>query len=159
MTFRNPVLLARDAIREFRGCEDILDALINKYNIKLELWNCMDRISGVLIVTDDYIAIGVNKNHPKTRQRFTIAHELGHFLLGHGSGMCKDGVIQNKNKERNANHFAAELLMPLDKINVMIEYGFSKELMAESFGVSIDAITLRLKHLRLYSIVDDFEAF
>ena len=105
----------------------------------------------VLVVTDDYIAIGVNKNHPKTRQRFTIAHELGHFLLGHGSGMYNDGVVQNRNKERNANHFAAELLMPLDKINAMIEYGFSKELMAESFGVSIDAISLRLKSLGLKS--------
>ncbi len=159
-TVQNPVLLARGALEEFKGCKDILDALIRKYDIKLELWNCMDQTSGVLVVADDYIAIGVNKKHPRTRQRFTIAHELGHFMLGHGSGMCKDdGVIRGRDKEFHANHFAAELLMPLDRINDMIGYGLTKEIMAESFGVSMDAMTLRLKRLRLDLLVESFDIF
>jgi len=37
-----------------------------------------DSVSGAIIQEEGLNAIGVNSNHPKVRQRFTIAHELGH---------------------------------------------------------------------------------
>src|SRR5690349_455878 len=37
--------------------------------------------SGLLIRKDGHALIGVNSNEPVVRQRFTIAHEIGHFIL------------------------------------------------------------------------------
>ncbi len=69
--------------------------------------------------------IGVNKAHHHNRQRFTIAHELGHYLLHEGSLVHVDrerafkvnlrGDEASKGSdasEKEANLFAAELLMP-----------------------------------------------
>lgn len=159
-TLQNPVRIAKSILDEFsqkRG-DSLLKEIVKKYGIKLEPWCCMNEISGALIVTKKYVAIGYNSNHPKTRQRFTIAHEIGHYLLGHESGICntlqneqvfQDNIWQSKNKDYLADIFAAELLMPVDKINEFIDYGISKKIMAKAFGVSMDAITLRLKHLKL----------
>lgn len=41
-------------------------------------------VSGVLLREGDSKFIGVNVEHPKTRKRFTIAHEIGHLLLHPG---------------------------------------------------------------------------
>ena len=42
-----------------------------------------DALSGLVIEAEDGAIIAVNRNHVETRQRFSIAHELGHHLLGH----------------------------------------------------------------------------
>jgi Zn-dependent peptidase ImmA (M78 family) len=82
-------------------------------------------ISGFLFLGSARPIIGVNGSQASTRQRFTIAHELGHYLL-HGvtpqevhvdrgfkvmmrDGRSSEGVDE---AEREANLFAAELLMP-----------------------------------------------
>ena len=83
-------------------------------------------ISGFFLVTPSEPIIGVNNRHSSTRIRFTIAHELGHFLLHHHkSGLVhvdhsfkikfrSDESSQGTNLEEiEANAFAAELLMPL----------------------------------------------
>lgn len=56
--------------------------------------------------------IYVNILEPYKRQRFTKAHEIGHFVLGHGESDREDYTINSDIKERAANQFAAELLMP-----------------------------------------------
>lgn len=65
--------------------------------------------------------IGVKRSiGENTRKRFTIAHEIGHFLLpGHGmvEGICENREVQNWGKglnfaELEANDFAVELLLP-----------------------------------------------
>jgi Zn-dependent peptidase ImmA (M78 family) len=63
--------------------------------------------------------IGVNDWHAEVRQRFTIAHELGHLQL-HRETLFVDGVLKRNAessmaisaREIEANAFAAELLMP-----------------------------------------------
>jgi len=40
-----------------------------------------DGVSGVLLRRDDLALVAVNAAHPELRQRFTIAHEIGHFML------------------------------------------------------------------------------
>jgi Zn-dependent peptidase ImmA (M78 family) len=77
--------------------------------------------SAVLVIDGDIRAIGVNRTAAPVRKRFSIAHELGHFLLGHGDfadsrQTFEDGSYnysdpQNR-QESEANEFAAELLMP-----------------------------------------------
>jgi Zn-dependent peptidase ImmA (M78 family) len=83
-------------------------------------------ISGLLYRTAGTApVIGVNSNNPKVRQRFTIAHELGHLSLHDGHDLILERLIRlnfrdatsstaSDEEEIEANHFAAELLMPHD---------------------------------------------
>ncbi len=87
------------------------------------------------------------------RQRFTIAHELGHFILGHG-GAYRDNPdefsLANHNPlEIAANRFAAELLMPEDVLNyLVVKEGISDiAKLADILQVSQIAMQYRLKNL------------
>ncbi len=116
--------------------------------------------------------IGVNRSHHKNRQRFTIAHEIGHYLLEHYQGVHYDGANtglqinfrDNKSKtgedifEREANLFAAELLMPrklltadLAKIKRPVSLVDNNDRtlkdLAAKYQVSVRAITYRLAYL------------
>src|SRR5689334_21560848 len=79
-----------------------------------------DSISGVTFIEGRVKSIGVNQSHARTRQRFSIAHELGHYLSGHEAYdhskiHVEDhpGWLDPYNRQENeANEFAAELLMP-----------------------------------------------
>jgi Zn-dependent peptidase ImmA (M78 family) len=78
----------------------------------------LDGVSGLLYPAERQIY--VNAAEPKTRQRFTLAHELGHWVCQHLEGQqepvyCRSdqvGVGEGRLREREANVFAAELLMP-----------------------------------------------
>lgn len=126
-----------------------------------------DELSGFLLRdVDRYKAlIGVNKDHAPTRQRFTIAHELGHLLLHKGEplhvdrGMkvnLRDGAASQGTiiEEKEANLFAAELLMPAhflrkdlqEKISLEIEGDI--EWLAKKYDVSAQAMTFRLSYLK-----------
>ncbi len=109
--------------------------------------------------------IGVNSLHAATRQRFTIAHELGHLLL-HRDEMThvddknpiafRDRTSSSASDEREieANQFAAELLMPTSMILTAvkdlplgIEFDEGVRRLAEDFNVSVQAMTIRLSAL------------
>jgi len=111
--------------------------------------------------------IGVNALHSSTRQRFTIAHELGHLLLhkdeqfhidenspiGFRSSLSSQAVDSD---EIEANQFAAELLMPVPLLNAVIEKIPANTAtedaithLSEVFGVSEQAMTFRLSGLGL----------
>lgn len=95
--------------------------------------------------------------HPN-RQRFTIAHELGHYFAGHldetGKTLFRDPMknfsLDNYDPlEVEANKLAAEILMPEDKISFLIEelkYNTIDDL-AQALVVSPAAMTYRLKNL------------
>ena len=57
--------------------------------------------------------ITLNSSHPASRRRFTLAHELGHIVLSHEATVPTDELERSK-LERQADTFAAELLMPTD---------------------------------------------
>lgn len=69
--------------------------------------------------SDGGVEITINENEPPYRQRFTIAHEIGHVILGH---IDEIEIYRNTESEYcdmvhraievSANKFAAELLMP-----------------------------------------------
>lgn len=79
-------------------------------------------VSGMLVRERDRIVIGVNADHSENRQRFTVAHELGHLVLHRGRPLVVDAARINLRdrtsslatdlEEIEANSFAAELLMP-----------------------------------------------
>ena len=120
-------------------------------------------LSALLMYRRGRYVIGVNKTHPEKRQRFSIAHELGHFLL-HGSVFHADaekeeGLIMFRDdtssrgidpKEIEANAFAASLLMPTEMFRqVWTELGGDTRRIAERFQVSDKAVELRKKKLGL----------
>ncbi len=116
-----------------------------------------DEISGLLVKKDNNPVIGVNCEHHPHRQRFTVAHELGHYIL-HGAETIhydaggeplyfRSDSIYNA-YEREANRFAAELLMPEHMVSRCIKAGAcTVETLAEIFDVSEDAMRYRLINL------------
>lgn len=115
---------------------------------------------GALIRSDHEMYIGVNSlNHPN-RRRFTIAHELGHFVLHKGIKVHIDkGFRVNwrddessqavSDEEMEANRFAAEILMPIQFLTRDIEAlrGVGQEtvtLLARKYRVSSQAMKIRL---------------
>ena len=105
-----------------------------------------DSISGTIIKEENLNVIGVNKNHPKVRQRFTIAHELGHYIMGHDEKTnLDDSFDKNTDKEREANKFAGELLMPYDLLKSNIEKdNHDIPILAKKYEVSEQAMSIRL---------------
>jgi hypothetical protein len=106
-----------------------------------------DRIGG-----DSGFVILVESSHHLNRQRFTVAHELGHFIL-HRSRAEAEGGIQDDEfyralsgpQETEANQFAADLLMPWTLIKSLQDRGIKKlEDLALRLGVSQQAMAIRL---------------
>lgn len=98
-----------------------------------------------------------------SRKRFTVAHELGHLLLpGHDNcGVCASGVIETwaqdvREKEREANAFAAELLMP-SPLLLRLVAGRTPSLglvesVSDAFKTSLTASGYRFAGLTSYAV-------
>jgi Zn-dependent peptidase ImmA (M78 family) len=113
---------------------------------------------GVAMVKYGFAAIILQEDQPPRRQRFTLAHELGHvFLPRHWRaledvGPFYDGDVVEANGrsdyEREANEFAAELLAPKRLIRPHLQRGaldVSKaSVIAEQFDMSLTAAGLRV---------------
>lgn len=109
---------------------------------------------GILIELIDGALIAVNADHVETRQRFTIAHELGHHLLGHTERFhldLSDGspAEYNYRLERAANEFAADLLMPRRLVTQAFSLDQRTGALAGLFEVSEVAMGYRLLNLGL----------
>lgn len=96
-------------------------------------------------------AIFVNGRHPETRRRFTIAHEIAHYILHEnliGDGIVEDGLLRAQGLtnavERQANAMAADILMPWSLLDIEIQRGRSIEALAALFNVSRDAMSYRV---------------
>lgn len=110
--------------------------------------------SGRFSATDRLIEY--SSREASVRQRFTIAHELGHFVLSHGDAFRDTpAAFSSRNsdpRERDANRFAAELLMPEAAIRKVIAAGrFDEDELARAFGVSKVAMAYRVGNLGLES--------
>lgn len=117
--------------------------------------------SGILERTGDgRFRIIVNADHPHTRQRFTIAHELGHYMLHRrliGNGIsdsriyrsATSGAYRNPNigpkEETEANKFAVNLLMPEHLVKEVQQRGYNSfAAQARALGVSEQAYCIRI---------------
>lgn len=91
-----------------------INKLLEEKGIIIYEINEIDKFDGVSFVTDKgFPVIIVNQNFSSDRKRFTIAHELGHLLL-HNENYFP--ISSYRNKENEANEFAAEFLMPENEI-------------------------------------------
>ena len=110
-----------------------------------------DEICGAIVSKDKRFTIWTNANHPATRRRFTIAHEIGHYVLHRehiGDGIRDDAMFRSKLNsllESAANRYAAGLLMPWPLVVDAMEDGLdSIEKLATHFQVSKTAMSIRL---------------
>lgn len=112
------------------------------------------------IELDNGPRIVVNCNEAWVRQRFTVAHELGHWALGHlqhGQRLFRDRpdafTTTASGFEREANAFAAALLMPADALRYAMQQGIadSLESLARLFDVSQSAMYWRVNGLGLFA--------
>ena len=54
-----------------------------RLNLTLEATALGDKVSGMLVVQGNEGSIGYNSAHARVRQRFTISHEIAHYLARH----------------------------------------------------------------------------
>lgn len=122
-----------------------------------------DEISGGLHRTSAGPIIGVNASHHPNRQRFTIAHEIGHLVLHEQENFFVDRLFRRDAKsseavdpiEIEANKFAAALIMPEDFLRDDIARetlpltSDAVERLARQYQVSQQAMTFRLDNLGL----------
>ena len=133
-----------------------------------------DGVSGVFVSKGSGGAIGFNRGHARVRQRFTIAHELGHALMHRGrmplfidkgygvafrDARSSTGEVR---MEREANAFAAALLMPEPMVREAAAElswahgldlgggGGALKALAQRFKVSQEAMSYRLAKLGVF---------
>ncbi len=160
---------------------DLLKAPINlkllakKLKITIKEQDLDGDISGFLLKDKGKATVGLNMYHADVRKRFTLAHEIGHFKLHEIDSPIfvdysyKGSMLRSKesNKiyrrtnnevnptmEKEANFFAANLLMPkilvkreIENINNNLDYDNKVSKLAEVFEVSTQAMDYRLKFL------------
>jgi Zn-dependent peptidase ImmA (M78 family) len=101
-------------------------------------------------------SIYLSKTEPYERKAFTIAHELGHFLLHEnnlGEIFYRSTMISldetTQKDEAEANCFAASLLIPEEQLREYWELTHDFGKLAKIFGVSNSAIFFRAKNMSL----------
>jgi hypothetical protein len=106
-----------------------------------------------LVPLGDGHAIELHGASGERRLRFTIAHEIGHFLLHEGHAVAERGGAAGgatARLEREADQFAAELLMPEHLVRqAVLEDGADARRLADRFEVSAQAMSVRLRRLGL----------
>lgn len=140
-----------------------LDKIVRAKGIVTQYAPLDGDLSGMAFMKDGHPVIGVNSLHHPNRQRFTVAHELGHIILHREEiensihldrGSLQRGALASMGTDRieiDANRFAAELLMPKSLLESILE-GRTVDLeddvaiaeMAKKFRVSEAAIRFRL---------------
>ena len=150
-----------ESLSEFRGVYPVpLGSICEKLGVDFCSEEMSDDLSGLISYEDGKYSLKVNDAHSILRKRFTVAHELGHYLL-HQDILKKEGKILERSvkktpteidgvkREREANEFAAELLMPEKHfIERYREFQYAVlEQLSEYFAVSVAAVRVRLLNL------------
>ncbi|MCG8066711.1 MAG: ImmA/IrrE family metallo-endopeptidase [Candidatus Thiodiazotropha taylori] len=157
-----------------------VDSLAHHIGAEVRYEPLEDKMSGFLVIKGNHSTIVINSEHHPNRQRFTLAHELGHLVL-HANNDHQDVLFVDKSiitkketynrdelsgkgeykQEIEANRFAAELLMPRKLLKDAVkeegdDVDFSDDLLiyklAQKFGVSEQALSIRLTDLKMLSI-------
>lgn len=144
-----------------------IERIVDYLSIRLQKAPLPDELSGLLYRQggSEKPIIGVNSQHPPVRQRFTIAHEIGHYYLHKKSDVHIDRAFSLRFRRKKsyssmegdeieANQFAADLLMPAEFLkrelgNRVIDLADEDILtnLAERYRVSLQAMVYRLLNL------------
>lgn len=117
------------------------------------------KIAAFLLWSDEIGAcVAVNRSHPVERQRWSLTHELGHFLRDREAGdVLEEGGSSQQPMELFPDAFAKEFLMPSSGVRKRFAERCRSgkftpvdlHTLARAFGISFQAMTLRLEELRL----------
>lgn len=136
-----------------------LGAIARDFGIDVKLSSLPLNISGQITKTTSGYEIKINRHESRQRQRFTLAHELAHYLLHRDiidrmGGTLTDNVLYrsgaSENIEFEANRLASQIVMPEAALRrAYSKYGdhlseSAVELLAEEFGVSKAAMEIRI---------------
>ena len=131
-------------------------AIAKGLGIKVKTATLPAGISGEIKETDGIVTIKINRHDVKSRQRFTLSHEIAHFLLHKhliGNGIRDDVLYRSSLSdaiEAEANRLAADLLMPYQLIQACI-CQHSRELKGEalyekvSFVADVSPTALKIR--------------
>lgn len=122
----------------------------------IEVDNFPSSLSALCIEQGGIKYAAVNSSHHPHRKRFSFAHELGHWVLGHTRSYSRPDVsIDNPPEpkdisrssaieESEANEFAGELLVPLVRLKSNLSKAPDLEELSSRFNVSTQVVTIRL---------------
>lgn len=143
-----------------------LKSLLRKLNILTLFKPLSDSFYGMSLLSPSGLKfILINSNNPKGRQHFSIAHELYHLFLDDDPcpHVCKQNENEKNVQEKNADLFAAALLMPEDGLREFVSTQEIKEKhlrlstvikMEQYFSVSRAAILFRLQNSNIISATE-----
>lgn len=137
-----------------------LGQIAKELGVAIKVSSLHTGISGQIKREDNHYVIRVNRHEARERQRFTIAHELAHFLL-HRSVIdtSPEGIEDNvlyrsgipERIEYEANRLAADIVMPIGQLEKTLRDDFEDvvtdatiEILAARFQVSKAAMEIRL---------------
>lgn len=127
----------------------LLDRMGIKYGFSSKL---PSEVSGFIAPKDGETYIIVNEKESLQRRVFSLAHELGHFVLHHPKDktMFRIDQVDNQlsNEETEANYFAASLLVPEEKLKWALTQSRDISLIARFFGVSESVISNRINWIQ-----------
>ena len=149
---------------------DSFSELLREYPVRLgEVAKCLGvkvllstlprGTSGQIGQEDGEFVIRINRHEARHRQRFTLAHELAHYLLHRDKVVAEGGWSENvllrsgqpANIEYEANRLASDLVIPSDQLRAATaEYAgpLTSEMiedLARRFGVSTAAMEIKLQ--------------
>lgn len=150
-----------------QGAPVPVDRIAKQMGAQLRFTPLDQELSGMIFIKDGIPIIGVNSLHHPNRQRFTIAHEIGHLVLHkrHLSSVVhvdKDFKLFRGPKasegsdpmEIAANKFGSELLVPgafldpfLYRLHVDMDDEKPLEELAQKFRVSKQVLIYRIQNL------------
>lgn len=143
-----------------------VESIAERLGAKVVKVDLDDKLCGMLHKEAGQHIIGVNSSHSVSRQRFTIAHEIGHLVMhdhlisdlhvdkSFSERLYRDGRSKTGEDkiEREANRFAAELLMPTELLHedvseVLIDLVEGPKELAELYEVSEQAMSIKLMQI------------
>jgi Zn-dependent peptidase ImmA (M78 family) len=135
--------------------KELLRFIPARFNLTIAGWgNLPDKVDALTRKEDGITIIGYSSKAPLVRQKFSVAHEIGHLYMGHLHGQSSIDVNSTDNDEVEANQFAAQLIMPPQMLRKDIKAGIKdpKDL-AKRYGVSEIALWYKLNETGLWKLL------
>lgn len=166
MASSNPARRAESLIAELgiASAQDIdIEAIAFDSGVEV-LYEMLDGCEATLVGVGSNAIATVRPSSSRGRERFSVAHEVGHWMLHRGkSFQCRvDDIVQNYSAnlrfEKEADEFASHLLMPTSIFRPAIKAANRPGLndlqgIADQFDVSLQAVSIRLATLDTLPVI------
>ena len=132
----------------------------DKFNIDVAIEPLERGLDGLAVTRQGYSLIMVSSSIAAHRQRYTIAHELGHLMAGDRGDIVDENINFSKTpEETRANAFAAAFLMPANALRTAFgdQSVPTEQLIADllaRYRVSLDALAFRLHNLNIINAAE-----